>query len=291
MKIYLLPVAPQFQPATQNVPRYPPHNPRDGYGVEQDMLRYLQRQPHLLTTDPARADWHYLPVFWTRWHLNHEYASTGRTELAQGVAAALRDDRRTFTVVQYDDGTVIDVGAVVQLHASPRLPEHLPIPLLCRPHRQPWFPPRRRYLASFVGTLRNHPVRRELADLLQNRPDVWLVDGNHGTRFYVRALLAADIGLCPRGYGTNSYRLYETMQLGRVPLLVGDVDVRPFRRQIAWEQISLSTDSAAAVPALLAQHSPAALRAMGAAAQQTYWQSLAYQQWCRLALAELAQRG
>src|SRR4051812_15424405 len=73
MKIYIIPVPALLQPNKQ-VHMYPVHN--KDYGVEQDFHYWLKKQD-LLTTNPSEADWHYLPVYWTRWHINHHFAANG----------------------------------------------------------------------------------------------------------------------------------------------------------------------------------------------------------------------
>ena len=48
-----------------------------------------------------------------------------------------------------------------------------------------------------------------------------------GQKFYLSTLLDSRFVLCPRGYGTSSYRLFETMRLGRVPVIISDEWVPP----------------------------------------------------------------
>src|ERR1700690_3052147 len=102
MKIYLLPVTPKLQPESQKI-EYPSGN--IDYGVEQDFLNYLAGSS-LVTDSAGSADWHYLPVFWTRWHLNHNYAKEGVSELQAEISKILSKPNRTFTICQYDDGPV-----------------------------------------------------------------------------------------------------------------------------------------------------------------------------------------
>jgi hypothetical protein len=46
--------------------------------------------------------------------------------------------------------------------------------------------------------------------------------------------------LCPRGYGRNSFRLYEAMQLGSIPVYIYDEDWRSFKEEINWDDFSVS---------------------------------------------------
>lgn len=284
MKVFVLPVGTELQPQSQPF-RYPQHNA--DYGVEQDFLRWLSANPQLLAEDPDDADWQYLPVFWTRWHLNHDYARRGRDELAAAVSSAIRDDSRTFTVCQYDDGPLAPIGETTVLLSSRRGERGVDIPLLSSPLKPPTIPVRRRYLATFVGRVDTHPVRRELASAVADRPDIRIVDRQRGTRRYVRLICSSLVAFAPRGYGGNSFRFYEAAQLGSVPMLIGDLDTRPFKRTIDWSAASLYAPDAAIALEILDQCDPVELRRMGAEAARVWQEELTFGRWCRHALADL----
>jgi hypothetical protein len=284
MRIYVLPVDERFRPGSQPF-RYPSHN-RD-YGVEQDFLGYLEKESSLLTSRPDAADWHYLPIFWTRWHLNHDYARSGLEELQREVDRVLLDDKKTITVCQYDDGPLADLGDAVQFLASRRTHVGLDIPLLSAPHRRPLFPPRKTCLASFVGRLSTHPIRGQMAETLRHRDDIVLVDGDRGTRFFVRQSLASRLVLAPRGYGGSSFRFFEAMQLGVPPILVGDLDTRPFKRQIEWDTCSFYAPDSAALGGILDRATAQPLSRMGEAGARTYREHLAFGKWGELVIREL----
>ena len=108
MKIYILPMHSKFMPLKQPF-KYPQHN--DDYGIEQDFFIFLKNND-LITDSPLVADWHYLPIYWTRWHLNHNYGKDGKEELELGVKKIILDDKKTFTICQYDRGPLIDLGQV-----------------------------------------------------------------------------------------------------------------------------------------------------------------------------------
>lgn len=54
---------------------------------------------------------------------------------------------------------------------------------------------------------------------------------------YVEEILASWFVLCPRGLGCNSHRLFETMALGRVPVILSDAWVEP--KGPDWRSFSL----------------------------------------------------
>jgi len=286
MTIHVLPVPPALQPAGQPF-RYPKHNV--GYGVEQDFLQSLgEHGTDLLTNNSREADWHYLPVYWTRWHLNHDYARTGREELQRAVGQTLLDPARTFTVCQYVDGPLVDLGDTKIFLGSRKGQSGFDIPLLCSAHRSPLIAPRQRYRASFVGRFWTHELRQEMSDVLADRDDVFIYDGDRSTRFFVRKLLSSEIALCPRGYGGSSFRLFEAMQLARPPLLLSDIDTRPFRSRLPWDDFSFFATSASEVPPLLEERSSDALAEMGRRAQQIWRDELTYGRWWRHVIDKLS---
>jgi hypothetical protein len=104
-----------------------------------------------------------------------------------------------------------------------------------------------RYLFSFVGS-RTSRVRQKLFRLTFRRKDILLraTDSNHfwkdfvvvhGIRVtadnqdylmnYTQEILQSKFVLCPRGNGNSSYRFFEVMEAGRVPVIISDSYVLP----------------------------------------------------------------
>ena len=96
-------------------------------------------------------------------------------------------------------------------------------------------------LFSFVGSACAHRIRARVMEL--RHPDAFLVDTDaeqglrHGARpqvaepgfreRYLRSIVDSAFVLCPRGGGTSTFRLFETMMLGRVPVILSDQWVPP----------------------------------------------------------------
>jgi Exostosin family len=109
-------------------------------------------------------------------------------------------------------------------------------------------PRARRWLYSFFGEA-NSKVR--LALLASDHPDglvrdttgsrLWEMDPGptkeQFTRQYSEAILDSQFVLCPSGCGPSTYRLFETMEMGRVPVILSDEWVAPVGPQ--WEQFSV----------------------------------------------------
>jgi hypothetical protein len=62
-------------------------------------------------------------------------------------------------------------------------------------------------------------------------------------RAYVQNMVDSDYVLCARGAGNFSYRLYETLSCGRIPLFIDSDCVLPYDWLIDWKQHSVWVDA------------------------------------------------
>ncbi|UCC94819.1 MAG: exostosin family protein [Candidatus Omnitrophota bacterium] len=287
MKIFILPINKQFQPQSQPA-KYPPHN--KDYGVEQDFHRYVLSHREIVTNDPHEGDWHYLPIYWTRWALQNNRDRSHRLlpKLQEEVFKSILDDAKTFTVCQLDLGPEVDLGRAVVFYASRHIKTGLDVPLLCSPHRKPFFKLPKQYFACFNGNLHTHPIREDMADRLKRYGDI-LIGKDMKTKQFVRNIMVSYIALCPRGFGGGSFRFFEAMQLGSVPYLIGDIDIRPFKKFINWDEISFYSRTIAEVEEKLHswREKKDNLLLMGERALNCFKDHLAYGKWPKYAIQEL----
>jgi hypothetical protein len=93
---------------------------------------------------------------------------------------------------------------------------------------------------SFVGTVKNHPVRTEimklppeqvyLFDSARNRQDAfWWLEENRAEleRHFRDVLVRSRFVICPRGVSPASIRLFQAMEAASVPVIVSDGFVPP----------------------------------------------------------------
>jgi hypothetical protein len=103
-------------------------------------------------------------------------------------------------------------------------------------------------LYSFQGSCLTHPVRRRLFE--GAHPDALLIDTSDKThhtttgndrdvyeKAYVATIADSHFVLCPRGFGPCTYRLFEVMQMGRVPVIMSD-DWIPIA-DVPWHSFSI----------------------------------------------------
>jgi exostosin family protein len=123
-----------------------------------------------------------------------------------------------------------------------------------------------KYLGCFVGSLENHPMRAALAHLPSDRFLIedtskfslkMLVGGEEQDRhrFWSHYADAIDMGafsLCPRGRGPGSIRLFESMRMGRCPVIVSDEWVFPDRVDWSGCSITVAEKDVMRLPEILA---------------------------------------
>ena len=140
------------------------------------------------------------------------------------------------------------------------------------------------YLYSFMGSIKNAPVRRNLARLSHPRSlfhDTsadfarllqWKMSQRERRdyqRRYAELTKASKFILCPRGMSVSSIRLFETMRMGRVPVILSD-GWRPPRGP-DWKKFSIRVREKkfAQLPRLLEEREAEA-EAMGELARATW---------------------
>lgn len=278
MKIYILDaykynIVPKQRP-------WPKHSV--GFTMEIDFLNFLL-QSNLLTNDPNEADWHYLPINWSFWLLSHNYGTEGREEMQQYINEVIIDDKKTFTITEADfTPNNFEIGLMKVFSANQSTKGEIPIPLLSLPHEFPPLP-EKKYFASFVGSIRPWPMRIKMKELLKDRKDVCIIESKQGEELFVNTILSSYCTLCPRGSADSSYRFYESMQLGVSPIMINEVDFRPFPAQIDWNCCSYFVDSPEKLPMLLSTVSGKELLHKGNVAK-IIWNNLAGYGWCRMLL-------
>jgi hypothetical protein len=140
------------------------------------------------------------------------------------------------------------------------------------------------YLFSFMGAVRNAPVRQKLASLRHARSFFQNTTEDfdrvlHQTmdrrerldydRRYAELIKASKFILCPRGLSSSSVRLFETMRMGRVPVILSDDWIAPSGP--LWKEfaIRIPEKDVGRIPELLEKREPAAL-AMGERARKEW---------------------
>jgi hypothetical protein len=143
-----------------------------------------------------------------------------------------------------------------------------------------------RYLFSFVGSMENAAVRRAIAHSLGKHPRglVWDTAADFARvlrremppeerreyhRRYAEVTRRSKFVLCPRGLSVSSMRLFETMKMGRVPVILADDWLPP--PGPPWEEFSIRVheNGCAELPRILEEREAEAVQ-MGERARQVW---------------------
>ena len=140
------------------------------------------------------------------------------------------------------------------------------------------------YLYSFVGSVHNALVRQRLANILHPRglfvdtSANWtrvlkqrLTDSERRDfyRHYADATKASKFVLCPRGLSVSSIRLFETMQMGRAPVILSDNWIAPPGPDYEKFAIRVREKDCGAIEQILAERENEAV-AMGECARREW---------------------
>jgi hypothetical protein len=239
--------------------------------------------PYEMTDEPEQAD---IIVFWEP----HQRSQVIRIPRLRAHPLVRQFPNKVFVVSVEDSPLGLLSGLYASLPARRHHPHRHRTWLYYRTNN-PYLHPRRSgrhvssppHLASFMGAP-SHELRSwlfELADWLT--PHDIILKGTPYNHFVIRqdpqlkpsqlafidSILEAKFSLCPRGNGAGSYRLQESMALGRAPVIISD-DWVPVA-DLDWERFAIfvAEDSLPLLPAILRKHEPR-WKEMGELAKQTY---------------------
>ncbi len=119
---------------------------------------------------------------------------------------------------------------------------HTTIPLLCSPHLDEPIKGNgpRKYLATFIGNLKIHPIRNTMQKVLLEYKDIIVQDGKYLNKddmnMFGKLMEMSTFALCPRGFGNTSFRLIEAIEYGVIPVYISDTFSLPFEDVIDWNK-------------------------------------------------------
>jgi len=222
-----------------------------------------------LTESPAAGPRCYVPILWT--HVYWDVRDDRRLRKIQGLLNKLRG-RKTFTVVQHDLGIWKHRVPKDMLVFGAGGRGDIPIPLLYHIPLSDHPVNREKHFAYFAGEIARQPsrnfVRHKMQhDLLGHGPDFTVIDTAQYPEQYVPArqhMRECTFALCPRGHGKTSYRLYEAMHYGAIPVVIFDRPWLPYQEELDWDEFTVQchVDDVAELPQRLKKYSPMQIQDM-----------------------------
>jgi hypothetical protein len=214
---------------------YPPYH--DGDYLEEYFYKFYKNNKD----EFDRVGYTLIPVFWT-----NVYIDNIDSNLIQRYINHLPASTRYFTVSQFDDGIKEKLPqGTVNFVAGGNM-NGIPIPLICSPiPSQLITETSKDIFCSFVGTYVNiekYKCRFDLYNNFYNNENFYFSKPHHWNRQvtedkfqeFINITKRSTFTLCPRGYGKQSFRLYETIQLNSIPVFVYDDEFLPFSKNIDW---------------------------------------------------------
>lgn len=248
-----------------------------------DQMLQSANTPYEMTDDPEQAD---IIVFWEP----HQRSQVIRIPRLRAHQLVQQFPNKVFVVSVEDAPLGLLSGLYTSLPAWRHHPHRHRTTLYYRTQnpylrslradRRVSSPP---YLASFMGAM-SHDFRCWLFEMADSfaQHDI-LLKATSYNRFlipqdpelkpphldFIDTILDAKFSLCPRGNGAGSYRLQESLALGRAPVIISDNWVPV--ADLDWERFAIfvAEDSLPDLPAILREHEPR-WEEMGAIAKQTY---------------------
>ena len=244
----------EFQPKWSGNP-YPSHQRTDL--IEKRCADYFCAE-----STEIESDYIYIPILWTSYHVHNGYGANANIlqEYVNDIVEQFPNEK-FFTVVQYAGGTLTSIpnskifgcsGTNFCLYNGPgnytrgerikhETSEYIPIPLKCDNHTGSG--DNQKHKVSFVGRLFTHPCRYEIVNKFKDLEGYAIyptqnIEGDN-SKLFKDVTYNSIFTLAPRGYGPTSFRLLEAMQMGSIPIYVGDNHWLPFADEIDWKEICL----------------------------------------------------
>ena len=223
--------------------KYPPH---------QDLSKSIEPRAFdfFSKREDIKSEYAYLPIQWNAYHVSNGYGKN--LEPLQEYLYSLVNEypnQKWFTITQYAGGTLVKVDncRIFSTGGGFNSPfginsTYESIPLICDPH--PGKPAdNKKYKVGYAGRLDTHPIRQVMYNKLQKCDDYkFYIDTNWKPDRYLdfREILFNSIfALAPRGFGPTSFRLYEAIEMGCIPIYIGDNFWLPFENEIDWKKLAL----------------------------------------------------
>lgn len=228
----------------------------------------------------TRTERSYLPIFWTTYHSRNNFGHDEKAlRRVENFCKSIREP--CFTVSQYDDGVVVDLPKNI-LSMSAGGQGDIALPLT----RYAWNNIERgenKYLASFVGNLKTcaamSDIRKRMIEELSGKEGFYFYDTSKSFGPFKEIMLQSKFAICPRGYGRTSFRMYEALQMGTVPVYISDYHWLPFEKYVDWNRLAIciTPDKMCSLPERLRSYSDDQINEMAKYGKEVWNRYFSYQ--------------
>ena len=219
---------------------YPIHN--NSIGIEGYFYNYY-------INEEINTELTYLPIQWTNYLVKNKYGKD--IEMLKSFINRLDfKNNKFFTITQYDGGPLVNLNNTIVFSCSGMFNtpknnnlSYINIPLLTE-KQTPNFISRKKNKVGYLGR-NTHKIREELLKIYQHLDGYELINyfgtsaSKKDNKIFRKLTSQSIFTLCPRGYGPTSFRLYESINLGSIPIYISDDFILPFQDKIDWEKLAL----------------------------------------------------
>ena len=227
-----------------SINQYPVEN--NSINFEAYFYNYFKENKEITT------EYIYIPIQWTNYLVNNNYGKS-IDKLVNFCKKHINPKKNYFTIVQYAGGPLVELEntKIFSMGGTfntkiPRTSSVVPLPLVYEPFNAPKEKKEKKFIASYIGRS-THELRKKLINKLKDDPNFYV----HNLEYMDSNILEQDVNkfkklisesyfsLTPRGFGPTSFRLYESIQSGSVPVYISDNHFLPYKELINWSEFSL----------------------------------------------------
>lgn len=228
---------------------YPPY--KSGHYLEEYFLHYFYKhEPKTSRT--------YIPALWTNFQIEGWFQGK-KKEMQVSLNNWVKEHPSPngyFTVVQYDDACLLQVPPNTKIFGA--CSGDVPIPLIYEDvdnklKNQPKLNFKDKIiLCSFVGSMTSNNIQPNVRQIMKqtlqgkegfsiNFTNGWTPNvGKQAQDLFIDTTLKSKFALAPRGYGRSSFRFFEILQLGTIPIYIwNDKNWLPFQDKIKYNEFSV----------------------------------------------------
>jgi len=204
----------------------------------------------------------YIPILWTNFQIEYwfKYKKQEMQQILDMYVQNHPSHQGYFTIVQHDDGPMLKLPSNTVIYGA--CTGSIPLPLIYEDRDERMISLAKQnssykykksfheklILCSFVGTT-THQIRKECVKLLsQNKSfeihtqDSWSSNVNKDLQnLFIEKTIQSKFALAPRGYGRSSFRFFEILKLGTIPIYIwDDIEWLPYLEFIDYQSFCIS---------------------------------------------------
>ena len=225
-----------------SIPQYPSLNTKKNF--EAYFFEYFQNQEF-------NTSLKYIPIQWTNYLVKQNYGRDIQ-DLNNYLKLNLKSEEKYFTIVQYSGGPLIELentlifsmGGTINTKLG-KNSKVIPLPLLYDSNLKK-ADLEKKYIASYIGRP-THKIRTKLEDRITSNEKFYIKNitsmsssiSKENLELFEKLIKESYFSICPRGYGPTSFRLYESIQMGTVPIYISDKFFLPYIEFLDWSEFAI----------------------------------------------------